>query len=389
MKARNSKKILLLGSGELGKEFVISAQRLGCQVLAVDSYEFAPAMQVADQSRVVDMLNGAELIKLVKEYEPDLIVPEIEAIRTEALISIEKMGVQVVPGAFAVQMTMNRDGIRDLAARELKLKTAKFAYAKSQAELELKCAEVGFPNVVKPVMSSSGKGQSVVKRADLVGEAWDFAVKGMRGDKPMVIVEEFIDFDFEITLLTVKQKKGPTRFFEPIGHFQERGDYQESWLPAQMSKLTLERARKMAKKITDRLGGAGLFGVEFFVKGREVYFSELSPRPHDTGMVTLVSHQWSEFDLHLRAILGLPLPEIKALGPSASAVILANQESQTYSVKGVDKALSVSGAEVRLFGKPTTRRYRRMGVALARGKSVKDARQRARRAANCVQIVEN
>lgn len=281
---------------------------------------------------------------------------------------------------------MNRDAIRDAAARELKLKTARFAYAESCAELERASGEIGFPNVVKPVMSSSGKGQSVVKRAVDVPKAWDYAVAGMRGDKAKVIVEEFIPFDFEITLLTIKQKKGPTLFVKPIGHRQERGDYQESWLPAKMSPAALSKAQRMAKRVTDFLGGAGLFGVEFFVAGKEVYFSELSPRPHDTGMVTLISQNLSEFDLHLRAVLGLPIPEISYAGPSASAVILADRQSEKFEITGLETALKIRSAEVRLFGKPTTRAYRRMGVTLARGKDVNEARKKARLAASKIKI---
>jgi len=281
---------------------------------------------------------------------------------------------------------MNRDAIRDVAAKTLKLKTARYAYAHSQVELEKVSAEIGFPNVVKPVMSSSGKGQSVVKRASDVAAAWTYAVKGMRGDKVKVIVEQFIPFDFEITLLTVKQQKGPTLFVAPIGHRQERGDYQESWLPAKMSPAALKKAQQMAKKVTDHLGGAGLFGVEFFVAGKEVYFSELSPRPHDTGMVTLISQSLNEFELHLRAVLGLPIPKLDYWGPSASAVILADRESHQFLVDGLDQALRVPTSEVRWFGKPATRAYRRMGVALARGKSVVEARRRARLAASKVKI---
>ncbi len=377
---------MLLGAGELGKEFVISAQRLGLNVIAVDRYEGAPAMQVADSFEVIDMLSGDDLERVVEKHKPDIIVPEIEAIRTERLKEFESRGIQVVPSAKAAHLTMNRDAIRDAASRELKLKTAKFAYAESQAELESASREIGFPNVVKPVMSSSGKGQSVVRSQNEVGGAWAYAVEGMRGDKQKVIVEEFIEFDFEITLLTIKQKKGPTIFVEPIGHRQERGDYQESWLPIKMKKEQIRNAQKMAKKVTDYLGGAGLFGVEFFVTKNEVYFSELSPRPHDTGMVTLISQNLSEFDLHLRAVLGLPIPGINYYGPSASAVILASQESENFEISGLASALKEKNAEVRLFGKPSTRKHRRMGVALARGKNVEEARKIARRAASKIEI---
>lgn len=379
-------KIMLLGSGELGKELTISAQRLGLTVVAVDSYAGAPAMQVADEFEVVDMLDGAQLEAIVKKHKPDIVVPEIEAIRTEKLKEFETQGIQVVPTAKAVYLTMNRDAIRDVAYNVLKLKTAKFAYAETEAELIAQSAAIGFPNVVKPVMSSSGKGQSVVKSAKDVTKAWEYAVKGMRGDKQKVIVEEFIKFESEITLLTVKQKNGPTLFVKPIGHRQERGDYQESWLPARLSASQLKKAQVMAKKVTDYLGGAGLFGVEFFVTKNDIYFSELSPRPHDTGMVTLASQDLSEFDLHLRAILGLPISEVSYWGPTASAVILAERESSDFEISGLASALKVKGSEIRLFGKPTTRPYRRMGVALARGKSTDEARRKARAAASKVKI---
>lgn len=378
--------ILLLGSGELGKEFVISAQRLGLRVIAVDRYEGAPAFAVADGFEVIDMLSAEDLERVVKKHQPRIVVPEIEAIRTEKLLEFEKRGIQVTPSAKAAHLTMNRDAIRDAAAFDLKLKTAKFAYASTREELIAAAEKIGYPNVVKPVMSSSGKGQSIVKRAADMPAAWDFAVAGMRGDKAKVIVEEFIKFDSEITLLTIKQKKGPTLFVAPIGHRQERGDYRESWLPARMSPLALKKAQKMAKKVTDHLGGAGLFGVEFFLRGSDVYFSELSPRPHDTGMVTLVSQNLSEFDLHLRAVLGLPIPEIAYYGASASAVVLADRESDRFEIKGVDKALKVKGTDVRVFRKPTTKPFRRMAVTLARAKTVDAARKLARDAAAKIEI---
>lgn len=382
----SSTKIMLLGSGELGKEFVISAQRLGIHVIAVDRYEGAPAMQVADQFEVCDMLDGEELERIVAKHKPDIIVPEIEAIRTEKLKEFEKNGIQVVPTAKATHLTMNRDVIRDVAANELKLKTAKYFYAESFEELLNASLKIGFPNVVKPVMSSSGKGQSVVKNKSDIEKAWNYAVTNMRGDRKKVIVEEFIQFDSEITLLTIKQKKGPTLFVNPIGHRQERGDYQESWMPARLTSVQLKKAQKMAKKMTDFLGGSGLFGVEFFLTKKEIYFSELSPRPHDTGMVTLASQSLTEFDLHLRAIMGLPIPEISYFGPTASAVILANQESSNFEFAGIEEALKIKTADVRLFGKPTTRKYRRMGVALARGKTTDQARQKARKISEKIKI---
>jgi phosphoribosylglycinamide formyltransferase 2 len=384
--SKSKTKIMLLGSGELGKEFTISAQRLGLFVIAVDRYKEAPAMQVADTFEVIDMLDPEQLEKVVQKHQPQVIVPEIEAIRTEKLLQFEERGLQVVPTAKAAHLTMNRDAIRDVAARELKLRTAKFAYAETEEELIAASKKIGFPNVVKPVMSSSGKGQSVVKKASDVKSAWAYAVDGMRGDKKKVIVEEFIPFDFEITLLTIKQKKGPTLFVNPIGHRQERGDYQESWMPARMTAKQLKAAQKMAKKVTDYLGGSGLFGVEFFVTKKDVIFSELSPRPHDTGMVTMISQDLSEFDLHLRAVLGLPIPQISYWGASASAVILANEEMEKFEITGLEGALKSPQTEVRLFGKPTTRKYRRMGVALARGKSTDEARKKAKLAASRIQI---
>lgn len=379
-------KLMLLGSGELGKELVISAQRLGLHVVAVDRYSGAPAMQVADEFEIIDMLSATELERIVNKHCPTIIVPEIEAIRTEKLLEFEESGIQVTPSAKAAHLTMNRDAIRDVAANVLKLRTAKFAYAESYEELEEASRRIGFPNVVKPVMSSSGKGQSVVRTAKGVRSAWNCAVQGMRGDKVKVIVEEFIKFDFEITLLTVKQKRGPTLFVNPIGHRQERGDYQESWIPANMTSSLLKQAQTMAKKITDHLGGAGIFGVEFFVRGKEVFFSELSPRPHDTGLVTMISQNLSEFDLHLRAVLGLPIPEITYFGASASAVVLADREAEQFAVTGVDQALKEKTVEVRLFGKPSTRPYRRMGVALARARNTDQARKVAKRAAAKIKI---
>lgn len=381
----NSPKLMLLGSGELGREFSISAKRLGCHVVAVDRYAGAPAMQVADEFEVIDMLQADQLAAVVAKHRPQIIVPEIEAIRTEKLLEFEKAGIQVTPSAKAAHLTMNRDAIRDAASRELKLRTPKYAYAESLAELEAHCAEVGFPCVIKPVMSSSGKGQSVAKSKADVENSWNYAIAGMRGNTRKVIVEEFIHFESEITLLTIKQKKGPTLFVKPIGHRQERGDYQESWMPTKISPTQLKAAQRMAKKVTDHLGGAGIFGVEFFLTKKEVIFSELSPRPHDTGMVTLISQDLSEFDLHLRAILGLPIREIQYFGPSASAVILAKEDAQSYRVEGLEKALKKG--EVRIFGKPDTRKYRRMGVALALGANSDKARKLAKEIAAQVSIV--
>ena len=357
------KKILLLGSGELGKEFTISAKRLGCYVVACDRYANAPAMQVADENRVFDMLDAQKLSETIDQIKPDLIVPEVEAIRTEVLIEKESQGYKVVPTARATNLTMNRDRIRDRAV-ELGLRTAKFAYAETQEQLEQAAKEINYPVVVKPVMSSSGKGQSVANNEQEIIESWKYAIQGMRGDRQRVIVEEFIDFDYEITLLTVKQHNGPTLFCKSIGHVQQRGDYQWSWQPGSPNADT--EAQKMAKIITDDLGGAGIFGVEFFItKAGEVVFSELSPRPHDTGMVTMYTQNLSEFDLHARAILGLPIPEIKLLRPGASHVVLANKESEKFTIDGIEDALTIPDVEVRVFGKPSTRVNRRMAVVLA------------------------
>lgn len=385
-----ARKILLLGSGELGKELVISLKRLGQTVIAVDRYENAPAMQVADGFEVINMLDADALEAIVKKHTPDLIVPEIEAIRTEKLVELESRGFTVIPTAEAAHLTMNRNAIRDVAANELKLKTAKFLYAESAEELIAASCKIGFPNVVKPVMSSSGKGQSVVKKVGDVEKAWNYACEGMRGDRKRVIVEEFIEFDLEITLLTIKQRNGKTLFVAPIGHRQERGDYQESWLPAKLTSAQLKKAQAIAKKVTDRLGGAGLFGVEFFIgrKNGEVYFSELSPRPHDTGMVTLISQDLSEFDLHARAILGLPIPKIEYRGASASAVVLASKDLGQADVEGVEKALLLKDVDVRVFGKPSARPYRRMAVALARAKTTNAARKLAAKAASLMKVVK-
>jgi phosphoribosylglycinamide formyltransferase 2 len=339
-------------------------------------------MQVADEFCVFSMLDEAPLRAAIAKYQPDLIVPEIEAIRTEVLLDVEKQGFEVIPSARAANLTMNRDRIRDVAVG-LGVRTAKFSYADSAAELLAKATEIGFPVVIKPVMSSSGKGQSVAKSADDVQASWDYACAGMRGDRQKVIVEEFIHFEFEITLLTVRQRKGPTLFCPPIGHVQERGDYQYSWQPQGMKPEQIKAAQDMAEKVTNDLGGAGLFGVEFFVTKDEVIFSELSPRPHDTGMVTLISQNLSEFDLHARAILGLPIPNIECV-EGASAVVLADRDGQNPKFTGVEAALSEPGVDVRIFGKPTTRPYRRMAVALAKGPN---ALPRAREAAAKISVV--
>jgi phosphoribosylglycinamide formyltransferase 2 len=381
--------LMLLGSGELGREFAIAAKRLGCRIIACDRYENAPAMQLADASEVFPMLDGKALRAAVEKHKPDVIVPEIEAIDTATLAQLEGEGWRIAPSAKAVQLTMNRDGIRDFAANQLGLLTSHYRFAESREEAIAAAAEVSLPCVIKPVMSSSGKGQTTVKDAEEVGAAWDYAVANMRGDRPRVIVEEYIAFDSEITLLTVATKDG-VLFCPPVGHRQEHGDYRESWQPAAIPREALHSARYQARKVVEALGGHGIFGVEFFVRGDQAIFSELSPRPHDTGMVTLISQFPNEFELHLRAVLGLPVPSIELAGPSASAVILASEESDTVSYEGIAEALGLGApgnpVDVRIFAKPKTLKNRRMGVALARAGSVEDAIERAKGAAARVRI---
>jgi len=381
--------LMLLGSGELGREFAIAAKRLGCRVIACDRYANAPAMQMADACEVFPMLDGAALRAAIEKHRPDVIVPEIEAIDTATLAGLEGEGWRVAPSAKAVQLTMNRDGIRDFAAKELGLVTSKYRFAESRDEAIAAADEVDLPCVVKPVMSSSGKGQSTAKSAEDVGAAWDYAVANMRGDRPRVIVEEFVKFDSEITLLTVATKDG-VLFCAPVGHRQEKGDYRESWQPAAIPREALHSARFQARKVVEALSGHGIFGVEFFVVGDQAIFSELSPRPHDTGIVTLLSQFPNEFELHLRAVLGLPIPSIELAGPSASAVILASEESDSFSFEGVAEALALGApgnpVDLRIFAKPNTLKNRRMGVALARGSDVQDAVERAKAAAGRVRI---
>ena len=387
-----TKKILLLGSGELGKEFVIAAQRLGQYVIACDAYANAPAMQVADECEVFSMLDGDALDAVVAKHRPDLIVPEIEAIRTERLYHFEGQGIQVVPSAKAVNYTMNRKAIRDLAAKELGLKTAKYFYAKSLEELKEAADKIGFPCVVKPLMSSSGKGQSLVKSADELEQAWVYGCEGSRGDIKELIIEEFIRFDSEITLLTVTQKNGPTRFCAPIGHVQKGGDYRESFQPAPIRPDHLAEAQEMAAKVTEALTGAGIWGVEFFLSNENgVYFSELSPRPHDTGMVTLAGTQClNEFELHARAVLGLPIPEIEQYRMGASAVILspiASQEQPRY--RGLAEAVAEADTDIRIFGKPYTKVNRRMGVVVCNapnGSDMNALRDKCKAAAAKVEV---
>ncbi|MBP9222154.1 MAG: formate-dependent phosphoribosylglycinamide formyltransferase [Chitinophagales bacterium] len=383
------KKILLLGSGELGKEFVIACKRLGEYVIAVDSYNNAPAQQVADEREVINMLDGDALDAIVKKHKPDIIVPEIEAIRTERFYEYEKWNIQVVPSARAANFTMNRKAIRDLAAIELGVKTAKYAYATSLEELKRAVAEIGIPCVIKPLMSSSGKGQSTIKSESDIEKSWNYSQEAKRGDIAEVIVEEFISFDSEITLLTVTQKNGPTLFCAPIGHRQERGDYQESWQPALISSEHIKEAQEIAKKVTEALTGAGIWGVEFFLSAKNgVYFSELSPRPHDTGMVTLAETQnLNEFELHARAVLGLPIPEIELLKIGASAVVLAPEEMQKFTFEGIEKVLESSQTDIRIFGKPTTRKYRRMGVVLVNGNLGGDVNQVKEKAMDLAKLV--
>lgn len=381
--------IMLLGSGELGREFAIAAKRLGCRVIACDRYDNAPAMQIADESEVFPMLDGAALRAAVEKHKPDHIVPEIEAIDTATLAELEREGWHVVPSAKAVQLTMNRDGIRDFAVEKLRLTTSRYLFAETREEAIAAAETVGLPAVVKPVMSSSGKGQSTARTAEELGAAFDYAVANMRGDRPRVIVEEFIAFDYEITLLTVATRDG-VLFCPPIGHRQEKGDYRESWQPHPMDQAVLASAQEQAAKVVTALGGHGIFGVEFFIAGDRAIFSELSPRPHDTGMVTLISQSPNEFELHLRAILGLPIPAIELASPSASAVILADHESHEFGFTGVADALGTGEpgkpADLRIFAKPNTLKNRRMGVALARGATVEEAVKRAVVAAQKVQI---
>lgn len=372
-------RLMLLGSGELGKEVAIEAQRLGVEVIAVDRYAHAPAMQVAHRSHVINMLDGKALRALVEQEQPSLIVPEIEAIHTETLLELERGGFNVIPTARATRLTMDREGIRRLAAEELGLPTSAYAFVDTEDEFTNAVERIGLPVVVKPVMSSSGKGQSTIRQVSDIKKAWDYSQQGGRTGEGRVIVEGFVDFDYEITLLTVRHKDG-TSFCEPIGHYQEDGDYRESWQPQPMSEAALASAQQIAATITENLGGWGLFGVELFIKGDQVIFSEVSPRPHDTGLVTLISQDLSEFALHVRAILGLPVPSIRQYGPSASAVILHTATGSGPAFAGADNALSEPDTQLRLFGKPELTGRRRLGVALALGDDVDQARKKARQA---------
>jgi phosphoribosylglycinamide formyltransferase 2 len=376
---------MMLGAGELGKEVVIELQRLGVEVIAVDRYANAPAMQVAHRAHVISMLDGEALAQVIALEQPDLVVPEIEAIATDTLVALEAEGLNVVPTAAATRLTMDREGIRRLAAETLSVPTSPYRFADDHAEYLDAVDQIGLPCVVKPTMSSSGKGQSLIRSAEQIEDAWRVAQEGARGGGDKVIVEGFVDFDYEITLLTIRHAGG-TSFCEPIGHHQEGGDYQESWQPHPMSPTALARCQELAAKVTEQLGGWGLFGVEFFIKADEVYFSEVSPRPHDTGMVTLISQDLSEFALHARAILGLPIPNIRTRGPAASAVILRQGDSAAIRYGGFAAALSESDTTLRLFGKPEIRGERRLGVALALADSIEAATQKALRCAAAVNV---
>ena len=380
-----SKKILLLGSGELGKEVILEAQRLGVETVAVDRYEHAPAMQVAHRSYVIDMLDAEQLRGVVEKEQPDLIVPEIEAIATSELVKLEEEGFQVIPTARAAKLTMDREGIRRLASETLEIPTAAYKFADTYEEFVQAAKEVGFPNVVKPLMSSSGKGQSVCRTEGDLEDCWKIAMEGGRVQNGRVIIEEFIRFDSEITLLTVRAVNG-TMFCAPIGHIQQGGDYIESWQPHNMTEAQIMEAKRIAHAITDELGGYGLFGVELFLSGDKVYFSEVSPRPHDTGLVTLVTQNLSEFALHIRAILGFPIPEIKLISPGASRPLKAQDELSEYSIVGVEQALALPNTQVRLFGKPVTKAGRRVAVALSSADSIEVARVNAARALECLVV---
>tara|TARA_B100000941_G_scaffold232401_1_gene174867 strand:+ start:117 stop:1292 length:1176 start_codon:yes stop_codon:yes gene_type:complete len=377
----SKKKILLLGSGELGKELVIESKRLGLEVIAIDKYDDAPAMQIADHSFVMDMSNKQLLKKIIKKYEPDFVVPEIEALSIEALKELEEEGINIVPNARTVEITMSRNKIRDLAFKELKIKTARFNYVYKFEDLIEKSVEIGFPLLLKPLMSSSGKGQSLVKKKENLLEAWNEASHNSRGNIVGVILEEFIKFDYEFTLLTVRNANGENVFCEPIGHEQYKGDYQCSWQPLKMNQFLINEAKNITNKILNNLNGAGIYGVEFFVRGNEIIFSELSPRPHDTGMVTLVSQNLNEFELHLRAFLNLPIPNITILKPSATRVILSSEESINPSYNGLNEALEFENTKVLIFGKPISKKGRRMGLVLSSNDDINLARENADKAA--------
>jgi phosphoribosylglycinamide formyltransferase 2 len=378
-------KVMLLGSGELGKEVVIEFQRYGVEVIAVDRYANAPAMQVAHRAYTISMLDAVALRNIIEKEKPDIIVPEVEAIATDTLVELEREGQRVVPTARAAKLTMNREGIRTLAAEQLKVRTSTYRFADTFEEFERAVRSIGIPCVVKPIMSSSGKGQSVVKSHSDVATSWQYAQEGGRSGGGKVIIEEFISFDYEITLLTIRHKDGVS-FCDPIGHRQEHGDYHESWQPHPMNEDALKQAQEIARQVVNALGGYGIFGVEFFVQGDAVYFSEVSPRPHDTGMVTMISQDLSEFSLHVRAILGLPIPVIRQLGPSASSVILVKGNSSNIVFSGFENALKEADTQLRLFGKPEVKGERRMGVCLARAKTIDEARAKANYSAAAIKV---
>ena len=385
----SKKRILLLGSGELGKELVIEAKRLGLEVIAIDKYNNAPAMQVADDSYVIDMTNKNVLKNTIRSLNPDFVVPEIEALSIDALKELEEEGVKVIPNARTVEITMNRDKIRDLASNDLNIRTAKFKYVFNYDDLYKKASEIGFPLLLKPLMSSSGKGQSFVSREEDLFKAWTESQANSRGNVKGVIIEEFIDFDFEFTLLTVRKENGENVFCLPIGHIQSKGDYQSSWQPLEMNPSLINEAKKMTNLILNNLNGPGIYGVEFFVKGNEVIFSELSPRPHDTGMVTLVSQNINEFELHLRAFLNLPIPKITIIKPSATRVILSEKEAINPRYTGLNEALNLENTKVLFFGKTTAKKGRRMGVVLASNNDLNLARQNADEASLMIKVISN
>ncbi len=385
----SKKRILLLGSGELGKELVIEAKRLGLEVIAIDKYKNAPAMQVADDSYVIDMSNKNVLKNTIKKLNPDFVVPEIESLSIEALKELEEEGLRIIPNARTVEITMNRDKIRDLASKDLNIRTAEYQYVFNYDDLDKKAVEIGFPLLLKPLMSSSGKGQSLVEREEHLLKAWSDAQSNSRGNVNGVILEEFIDFDFEFTLLTVRKDNGENVFCLPIGHIQSKGDYQSSWQPLEINDLLINEAKKITNQILNNLNGPGIYGVEFFAKGNDVIFSELSPRPHDTGMVTLVSQNINEFELHLRAFLNLPIPKITLLKPSATRVILSDEEFINPKYTGLNEALNFENTKVLLFGKPNAKKGRRMGIVLSSNDDLNLARQNADEASLSINVISN
>lgn len=384
---KTAKKLMLLGSGELGKEVIIEAQRFGIETIAVDRYKKAPAMQVAHFSRAINMQDTDKLREVIEEFKPDYIVPEIEAINTEFLLQLEKEGFNIIPTARATNLTMDREGIRRLAAEDLGVPTAKFEFAENLEDFTKSVKNIGIPCVVKPIQSSSGHGQSTIKSEDDIEKAWNFALEDSRGASSKVIIEEFIKFDSEITLLTIREKSGKIQFCDPIGHVQVSGDYRESWQPQMYSDDVMKKCHDIGQKVVENLGGTGLFGCELFIRGEEVFFSEISPRPHDTGMVTMISQNMPQFELHVRAILGLPIPHIKTVAPAASHVILAEKDSEIVSFSGVDKALEMPASKVRIFGKPCSKPHRRMGVCLALGADTDEARAKAEKMADQIEII--